>query len=99
MNEPSGDHAGAASLPNSETCTAIPPPEGITQTSSVARHDENATLEPSGDHAGLVSRLGCVVSCLGSPPDAGTIQMSKLPLRVEENAICVPSGDQVGSKS
>ena len=37
------------------------------------------------------------VSCLGSPPSTGTTQTLIVPLFVELNAICLPSGDNIGN--
>ncbi len=59
-------------------------------------------IEPSGDHAGPLSYPE--VSCVGDPPDVPTIQIAEslggAPARgFDMNAICEPSGDQVGLMS
>lgn len=54
---------------------------------------------PSGDQSGSTSSEGCVVTCSGVPPAAGTSQMSRLPLRSETKATVLPSGDHSGWES
>jgi hypothetical protein len=56
----------------------------------------------SGDHVGSVSAAVLCVICLGFafvPASRSTIQISKFPVRFDENAIQRPSGDTAGSTS
>src|ERR1035438_6784214 len=54
---------------------------------------------PSADHTGQATLFPArFVICRNSLPVASTVQMSPPPLRVEKNAICLPSGDQRGPR-
>lgn len=58
-------------------------------------------MVPSGDTTGLLSAPGPVVTWVGGPPSAGTVQIWYWPslLRADENARALPSGVQAGSRS
>ena len=54
---------------------------------------------PSGVNADGVSPVELVVRRWAAPPLAGITNTSKLPYRSLANAICLPSGDQMGLDS
>lgn len=62
------------------TWTASPPFGSIRQTCGLPEREEmKAIVRPSGDQRGFMSAAGLEVSRLGSPPRAGTSQMSLAP--------------------
>src|SRR5215831_1618397 len=56
----------------------------------------NASMRPSGDHAGCKSAKASAVSGRNAPLSQSTTYKSLKPPFIPENAICLPSGDQVG---
>jgi hypothetical protein len=66
---------------------------------SSPRFDEKRTAVPSGVQFNTVSSAECEVNCLTVPPAAGMRYTSRLPLRSDEKAIHLPSGEKRGYTS
>src|SRR5437773_9175836 len=60
---------------------------------------ENVSTGPLGFHDGCPSMVAPSVTCCGVPPPAGTTYTLVYPVRLLENAIVKPSGDQAGCVS
>src|SRR5262249_28295724 len=59
----------------------------------------NAMNRPSGDHVGSESCSGSVVSCIAVVSPIRWSQISRLPARLDANAIVAPSRDHDGARS
>src|SRR5580693_7404411 len=102
MSFPSADHRGQQMPSAPGSCSVFRVARSRIWMESVnlppaARLWPNAILFPSGDHVGSRSEIAPLVICSAGPPAEGIRKIFQgFPGRAPENAMRLPSGDQLG---